>query len=1086
MKKINLVFLSLLCFLSLFVHSQNAPVTTAGIVTNAVPGNDVVVPVTVNGFNDIGTIALTLDYNPAVLTYVSETHDPLFPDMSFTINAITGRITVSWFGTTGVTVADGTPIFSLTFTYISGSSNLSWFDNGGSCEYAGEDAISLNDSPTSTYYIDGHVSNRAAPVTIAPTLSNQVPGTVNVPVTVTGFTSIGTLALTLEYYPQSLTYLSYIPNAAFDPADFSVTASSAGGGKYKLTISWFGTGSAAVTLPDFSTLVTLSFNYTNENGIAYSTLLWKDTGGSCEYSDANAVTLWDSPQADFYHDGLVQGQSSPVTYLPVITNAASGELWVPVTVTNFNNVQAIALTIEYDPDVMTYVTYNTSIPGLSVGSQPLPNGNRKVTIGRYLGSLVTLTDGATLVNLKFNFISGSTPLTFLDDGESCAYSDIMYNALYDYPQADFYHDGLVTGQLAPITYLPEIAGVTAGNVPVVLTVDNFDNITTVSLSFDYDPLVITYNNSFTSPLTGIGVDDLPIAGGLRRISLSWFASGDPMVPKSITDGGTLIQLMFTYISGSTSLNFFDNGGSCEYSDANVFPLYDIPTENFYKNGFIADQLAPLIKADTVTGGTIGSKVTVPVRVWNFDNINSFSLTLDYNPTVLTFDCATSTSEIATSFTAFDVSGGRVEIGWFGTDLNLPDGSVLFYMTFIYHGSTTALTWFDNGPTCSFTGQSLLPLYDEPTGDFYKNGRVVPSPAPAVWTGATSAVWDLPANWQANIVPDSFFDIFIEESPTPLNWPIFPGNFTVGENCRSLTLNGAARMQVGGNMVIMPGRVLAMNGAGLLKVGGDWKNFGVFVPSTGTVEFTGTIESNIDEETYPSTALSAYQWSSFAGAMTELSGGTAGPTGDDTHADVPIGFTFNYLGVDYTQLRINTNGWVSMDLSGPDMGSDVNNNLFFTAAPGTALAPWWDNLEADGSTVISYQSAGGVLTVEWKNILAYNNSATARLNFQLKLYSGTNVIEFWYGTATAGTHSEYESASIGIKDATGGPGRFIEGTSGSTSTAKSCLESTTGWPAVNYRFSPPASLGTETFWKVVVSKDDGVKVNVKRDVNVSGN
>jgi hypothetical protein len=1089
MKKLNIIILSLLCFLSLFVHSQNAPVTSAGIITDASPGDDLVIPVTVSAFNDIGTITLTLDYNPAVLTYLGSSYDPLFLDMVIS-NPVAGRISVGWYGTEGITLPDGTAILEIYFDYISGSSNLTWFDNGGTCEYLDGNLTLLNDSPTSQYYINGHVTSQAAPITHAPTLTNTSPGSVAVPVTVEDFVGIGTLSLTLEYDPLVLTYVSKTYNAAFD-TNFIVSSAPSAGGKYKITIGWWGLTPVTLNSGGLSTLVTLNFTYTSENGLASSELNWLDIGGTCEYSNALSQPLWDSPTEEYYTNGLVTGSLAPITHLVTITSAVPGPINIPVTVDNFTNIAGISLTIEYDPDVMTYTGYTNAISGLSAGSQPLPNGNRKITIGRFGGPVSLTGPGALLVNLQFTFISGTTLLTFLDDGSSCEYTDPAYNPLYDLPYESFYDNGLVTGQLSPKTYLPVIVGATAGDVWVPVTVDNFTNIGSLSLTFEYDPSVITYTNVFTVTNedleSGMDVASQAIAGGKRKITIGWWG----LAPVTLTPtlGSEIVSLKFTYTSGTSPLTWNDNGGSCEYSDANYIPLFDLPTEDFYSDGLVAYQLSPVIKAGSVTGSLDGT-VTVPVLTWGFTDINSISLTLDFNPDVLTFDCIIPNAAVEAEFGASDVNPGRLEIGWFGSDTDLPDGSVLFYITFIYHGGTTDLTWFDDGATCSFTaGPLYLPLYDLPTEDFYEDGIVLAPPAPAVWTGTASSVWNNPANWQANIVPDSFFDVWVDIDPAPpVNWPVFPGDFTVGESCKSLTLKGAVQMEVQGNLNIMPGKALVMNGAGLLKVGGDWNNYGVFTPSTGTVEFTGTVDCNIDESTYPATALSAYTLSTFSGAMTALVGGSVGPTGDNAHSDVNIGFTFNYLGVDYTQLRINTNGWVSMNLSGNDAGSEQNNKLFFTDAPGTALAPWWDNLLADGSSAITYQSSGGVFTVEWKNILAYYWDlipVTTRLNFQLKLYEGTNVIEFWYGTVSAGTHSAFESASIGIKDATGGTGRFIEATTGSSSTAKACLGSETNWPTVNYRYSPPSGLGTENFWKIVVSKTDPAKVNVKRDVNVLG-
>ena len=221
-------------------------------------------------------------------------------------------------------------------------------------------------------------------------------------------------------------------------------------------------------------------------------------------------------------------------------------------------------------------------------------------------------------------------------------------------------------------------------------------------------------------------------------------------------------------------------------------------------------------------------------------------------------------------------------------------------------------------------------------------------------------------------------------------------------------------------------------------------------------------------------------------MTNISGGTAGPTGDDAYADVNIGFTFNYLGINYSQARINTNGWISLNTSGVADAVD-NSDLFTSSLPALALAPWWDDLRADATSSISYKTEGVVpnrlFIVEWKRVLAfYSTGTTARISFQVKLYETSNVIEFCYGTAEAGNHDISESASIGIKDATGGSGHFKEATTGSTTTGVINLSSTSNWPTVNYRFTPPFVTGT--FYNLIENKTNAT-LTIQPDIIVNG-
>ncbi len=143
-----------------------APTTIAPSVT-ACPGTNISVPVKVNSFNTIGAISLTLNYNPAVLTFLSGANTSGYPGLFFNQTS-PGTIMIAGFTTLtqGVTYVDNTTLFTLNFAYLGGATNLNWYDDGSSCEYQGPLSANyptLNDTPQSTYYLDGQVSAAAPP-----------------------------------------------------------------------------------------------------------------------------------------------------------------------------------------------------------------------------------------------------------------------------------------------------------------------------------------------------------------------------------------------------------------------------------------------------------------------------------------------------------------------------------------------------------------------------------------------------------------------------------------------------------------------------------------------------------------------------------------------------------------------------------------------------------------------------------------------------------------------------------------------------------------------------------------------------------
>ncbi|MBI2282059.1 MAG: T9SS type A sorting domain-containing protein [Bacteroidetes bacterium] len=141
--------------------------------------------------------------------------------------------------------------------------------------------------------------------------------------------------------------------------------------------------------------------------------------------------------------------------------------------------------------------------------------------------------------------------------------------------------------------------------------------------------------------------------------------------------------------------------------------------------------------------------------------------------------------------------------------------------------------------------------------------------------------------------------------------------------------------------------------------------------------------------------------------------------DNRSVATDIGFDFWYNGTRYSQFNVSTNGYVDFSTStadgGPTTGAFGYSNTAFSntnAANRTypALAPLYDDMTAQGGVdalgnSIKYLTTGTapnrVLTIEWINMAVFGNT-TPSLNFQVKLYETTGVIEYIYGTMTPGT------------------------------------------------------------------------------------
>lgn len=166
----------------------------------------------------------------------------------------------------------------------------------------------------------------------------------------------------------------------------------------------------------------------------------------------------------------------------------------------------------------------------------------------------------------------------------------------------------------------------------------------------------------------------------------------------------------------------------------------------------------------------------------------------------------------------------------------------------------------------------------------------------------------------------------------------------------------------------------------------------------------------------------YNFSTGATTYTGLTEGTTfswtmGTTfGDEGYtAPVLIGFPFSYMGETQDTFQISTNGFLRF-------GNNLASATLTNALNGTTrkvLSPFWDDMLLTDTAQVRYQVAGNapnrVLTVEWKTLKAPYNNSVPNVEFQVKLYETTNVIEFVYGNSIAPDSAKFITASIGISN-----------------------------------------------------------------------
>ena len=245
------------------------------------------------------------------------------------------------------------------------------------------------------------------------------------------------------------------------------------------------------------------------------------------------------------------------------------------------------------------------------------------------------------------------------------------------------------------------------------------------------------------------------------------------------------------------------------------------------------------------------------------------------------------------------------------------------------------------------------------------------------------------------------------------------------------------------------------------------NYTFEIIKLGSSEFQGvdTLKRTITVFEAPTITSAAVQ--KISKTYVEISTGAIF-SGDDQQRKISLPFNFIYNGFEYDKLQISTNGWVEFG-TGTDgterglstssqignIGANENGRLASISRPNKALGPWWEDLNADGNGNVRYTSEGNspnrVFIIQWQNLRAYWNSSTTttRVNFQVRLYEGSNKIEFCYGHVVRGTFGGQDiGAMIGFKDYIGGDYHFYDIAAGGAIPAADVitdLSPLTDWP-----------------------------------------
>jgi len=143
------------------------------------------------------------------------------------------------------------------------------------------------------------------------------------------------------------------------------------------------------------------------------------------------------------------------------------------------------------------------------------------------------------------------------------------------------------------------------------------------------------------------------------------------------------------------------------------------------------------------------------------------------------------------------------------------------------------------------------------------------------------------------------------------------------------------------------------------------------------------------------------------------------SGDDAGVTAPIGFAFNFYGIDYTDVGISSNGYLNFNPGGDlvDFGNDCPGLNAFD--PDQSAFVYWDDLVADGTAFIESfgvcpnQSGGPVACtiIMWQD--ARHLGGVELFDLEAILYANGNILMQY----PAGNPETGDGATIGLENET---------------------------------------------------------------------
>lgn len=227
----------------------------------------------------------------------------------------------------------------------------------------------------------------------------------------------------------------------------------------------------------------------------------------------------------------------------------------------------------------------------------------------------------------------------------------------------------------------------------------------------------------------------------------------------------------------------------------------------------------------------------------------------------------------------------------------------------------------------------------------------------------------------------------------------------------------------------------------------------------------------------------YGFQAFPGAYVPLENGTEVFEVEDddmsSFSMIDIGFTFNFCGTPYTQVKPNSNGWLSFADVFPQPWEMRDNESYNVALMTPMVMPLWDDLSGYpwNSGYFAYETIGTppnrTFVAEWRNWMWIFFLGTPTISYQVRLHETSDVIDFVYRQEPGNLDGFSEAATVGIANNDADFQVLEDMSTSPTTTSFDWVSWLWEKPATGqvYRWTPPSACGgTPTAGDAVAAED----------------